>query len=99
MVAARDAQRTRQRDVVVALDLEDVRGRGTLLDLAAGADLVIESFGPGAMQRLGLGLEALQARNPALSLVSISPWGGTSFTKKAGRPPESTSVTGLIAIP
>ena len=62
----------------IALDLEDTRGRGTLLDLAAAADLVIESFGPGAMQRLGLGLEALQARNPALSLVSISPWGGTA---------------------
>ena len=61
----------------IALDLEGASGRETLLDLAASADLVIESFGPGVMQRLGLDLEALQARNPALSLVSISPWGGT----------------------
>jgi crotonobetainyl-CoA:carnitine CoA-transferase CaiB-like acyl-CoA transferase len=61
----------------IALDLEHASGRDTLLDLAASADLVIESFGPGVMQRLGLDLAALQARNPALSLVSISPWGGT----------------------
>ena len=59
----------------ITLDLERGTGRETLLDLATTADLVVESFEPGELARLGLTLDALQAENPALSLVSISPWG------------------------
>jgi crotonobetainyl-CoA:carnitine CoA-transferase CaiB-like acyl-CoA transferase len=58
-------------------DLGRAAGRQAVLDLAASADLAVESFEPGRLAGLGLTLEALQARNPALSLVSISPWGGT----------------------
>jgi len=58
-------------------DLEQSAGRGLLLDLAVGADLVVESLGAGRLDALGLGWDVLHARNPALSLVSISPWGGT----------------------
>lgn len=61
----------------VTLDLGSPAGRETLLDLAAAADLVVESFQPGELARLGLTFDALQARNGALSLVSISPWGST----------------------
>ena len=61
----------------IAIDLAEESGRRELLDLAASADLLIESLGAGEIERRGLGLEALQARNPALSLVSISPWGAT----------------------
>ncbi len=59
------------------LDLTNPSDRDTLLALAATADLVVESFAPGTMDALGLGLTALQERNPMLSLVSISPWGGS----------------------
>lgn len=61
----------------VVADIETSAGQHTVCDLAATADLVIESFAPGTLAQLGLGLEVLQARNAALSLVSISPWGGT----------------------
>ncbi len=61
----------------VTADLESDGGRSLVLDLAATCDLTIESFAPGTMERLGLSLETLQERNPALSLVSISPWGGS----------------------
>lgn len=61
----------------VVLDLEDAEGRDAALDLAATAALVIESFEPGRVDAWGLGPEALRVRNPSLSLVSISPWGGT----------------------
>jgi crotonobetainyl-CoA:carnitine CoA-transferase CaiB-like acyl-CoA transferase len=61
----------------VTADLETTAGRQLILDLAATADLVVESFPPGTLARLGITLDALQARNPALSLVSISPWGST----------------------
>ena len=61
----------------VVADIETAAGRQIVLDLAATADLVVESYAPGALARLGLTLEALQTRNPGLSLLSISPWGGT----------------------
>ena len=59
----------------LALDLEGAAGRRALLDLVATADLVMESFAPGTLERLGLELRHLQERNPAVSLVSITPWG------------------------
>ena len=60
----------------VTADLASADGRAFALELTAGADFVVESAGPGEMQRLGLSTEILQAGNPALSMVSISPWGG-----------------------
>jgi len=75
-----------------------------VLDLVGGADLVIESFGPGGAAELGVGWEAIHDRNPACSLVSISPWGGkgpwahrpaTEFTLQAAT--GSTANRGLPA--
>jgi crotonobetainyl-CoA:carnitine CoA-transferase CaiB-like acyl-CoA transferase len=61
----------------VILDLTNAAGRDSLLDLAADADWLVESEAPGTLEGLGLGLDALQARNPRLSRVSITPWGST----------------------
>ncbi len=88
----------------VTLDLESRAGREALLDLAATADLVVESFGPRELARLGLTFELLQARSPTLSLVSISPWGSdgpwaerpaTEFTLQAAT--GSTAHRGLAS--
>jgi crotonobetainyl-CoA:carnitine CoA-transferase CaiB-like acyl-CoA transferase len=59
----------------LALDLGSATGRSELLRLVAGADLVVESFAPGRIEAMGLGPEALWRTNPAVSLVSISPFG------------------------
>ncbi len=59
----------------VVLDLESESGRLAFLELAASVDIVVESFEPGTMDRLGLSLSVLQRRNPALCLVSITPFG------------------------
>ncbi len=61
----------------VVLDLETDAGRHDLLRLADGADFLVESAGPGAMERLGLGYDTLAERNPALIMVSISAFGST----------------------
>ncbi len=61
----------------VVLDLDRSSDRDTLLDLIAGADIVVESFAPGTLDALGLSFESMQTRNPQVSLVSISPWGQT----------------------
>ncbi len=59
----------------VTLDLEANGGRELLRDLAATADIVIESFVPGYLTERGLGYEALREQNPGLVLVSITPFG------------------------
>ncbi len=59
----------------LTLDLKHPRGVELLLQLARGADIVIESFAPGTMGALGLGWSVLRAANPALILLSIAPFG------------------------
>ena len=61
----------------ISLDLKHPAALDLLHRLADGADVVIENFRPGVMSRLGLGYEALAARNPRLVYVSISGYGQT----------------------
>jgi alpha-methylacyl-CoA racemase len=56
-------------------DLKSDAGRDAFLALAAGADVVIESFRPGVADRLGIGFEALQAANERIVLCSTSGFG------------------------
>ena len=61
----------------VGLNLKTATGRQIALRLAAEADLVVESFRPGTIERLGLGDQALRAASPRTSLVQISNFGQT----------------------
>jgi crotonobetainyl-CoA:carnitine CoA-transferase CaiB-like acyl-CoA transferase len=54
----------------ICLDLKAEDGLGVARRLAAGADVVVENFRPGAMDRLGLGADALRAENPRLIYCS-----------------------------
>ena len=55
----------------LALDLKSDEGRALALRLIDGADVVIENFRHGAMDRLGFGYEALKARNPGIIYCSL----------------------------
>ena len=86
----------------VAIDWATAEGRAELLDLAGGADVVVESLGPEA----GLDWPSLSARNGATSLVSISwfgrsgPWKdrpATEFTLQAWA--GSTAIRGVAERP
>jgi crotonobetainyl-CoA:carnitine CoA-transferase CaiB-like acyl-CoA transferase len=59
----------------ITLDLKSDRGRALFLDLAHGADVVIENFGPGVMDRLGIGPERLVALNPRLVYGGATAYG------------------------
>src|SRR5258706_12378438 len=59
------------------LDLKSDAGRDAFLRLAARADVMIESFRPGVMDRLGLGDTAVRAVNPAIVYCSTSGYGQT----------------------
>jgi CoA:oxalate CoA-transferase len=59
----------------LAIDLRKPEGRDVALKLAERADVAIESARPGVFERLGLGFEALKARNPDIVYISVSGWG------------------------
>jgi crotonobetainyl-CoA:carnitine CoA-transferase CaiB-like acyl-CoA transferase len=59
----------------ITLDPDTHDGRSLLLRLVKSADFFIESFAPGELAGLGLGYDALVAVNPALIVVSITPFG------------------------
>jgi crotonobetainyl-CoA:carnitine CoA-transferase CaiB-like acyl-CoA transferase len=59
----------------VALDLKAPSGRDGLLHLLAGADVLVESFRPGVLTRLGLDPSELVARFPKLVVASLTGWG------------------------
>ena len=61
----------------IAIDLSKPKGRELLLSLAEKADVLVENFRPGTMQKLGLAYEAFQERNPRLVMASISGFGQT----------------------
>ncbi len=59
----------------IALDLKSPEGLATVRALARVADVVIENFRPGVMERLGLGVEQLRSENPRLVYCCISALG------------------------
>jgi formyl-CoA transferase len=59
----------------VSLNLKSERGRDLFLDLVATADVVVENYSPGVMDRLGLGYDDLRARNPRIVFASGSGYG------------------------
>jgi CoA:oxalate CoA-transferase len=59
----------------ITLNLKSDRGRGLFLDLVRGADVVVENFGPGVMERLGVGAERLLAVNPRLIYGASTAYG------------------------
>src|SRR5688572_27121867 len=69
----------------IAIDLKTGEGRDLVKRLAATADVVTENFRPGAMDRLGLGYEALRAINPRLVYGALSGFGQTGpYAQMAG---------------
>jgi len=58
-----------------AFDLKDPDGRAAFLELVRTADVVVESFRPGVVDRLGIGFDALTAVNPRIILCSTTGYG------------------------
>jgi len=59
----------------IVLDLKQDGDRETLLKLCESADVVVESFRPGVVTRLGVGYEQVKARNPGIVYCSIGAFG------------------------
>lgn len=81
----------------LALDLKDPRARQVLLDLAAKADALVEGFRPGVMERLGLGPDACQERNPKLVVGRVTGWGQSGpLAQAAGHDLNYVALTGML---
>src|SRR5881397_3675254 len=86
--------RTRQ---VIALDLRSAEGSAIGLDLIARADLLIEGFRPGVMERLGLGPDICLERNPRLVYGRMTGWGQFGpLAHAAGHDINYIAITGAL---
>ena len=59
----------------IVLDLKKTSDLQTAIDLACHADVVVENFRPGVMEKLGLGVKYLREKNPRLIVASLSGYG------------------------
>ncbi len=82
----------------VTLDLRSPHGTSALRTLARHADVLLESFRPGTLEKWGLGLEALRARHPMLVTCSLPgfPAAG-SWRDRVGHDLNVVAATGLLA--
>jgi crotonobetainyl-CoA:carnitine CoA-transferase CaiB-like acyl-CoA transferase len=85
-----------KRSLVV--DLASDAGRRTAKKLASRADVVIENFKPGTMERFGLGYETLSAQDPRLVFCSISGFGSGSGRDLPGYDLVAQAVGGLMSV-
>ncbi len=81
------------------LNLKDERGRDVLLRLVEDYDVVVESFRPGVMDRLGVGYEALRARNRRVIYCPISGYGQDGpLTARSGHDTNYLALNGLLGL-
>jgi crotonobetainyl-CoA:carnitine CoA-transferase CaiB-like acyl-CoA transferase len=83
----------------VTLDLKTEAGRTAARRLALSADVIIENFRPGTMERLGLGYEPLAAANPRLIYCSITGFGSQGpYSNRPGYDTVGQAVSGLLSV-
>ena len=83
----------------IAVDLKHPDGQAIARRLLAAADVVIENYRPGTMERLGLGYESLRAANPGLIYCEISGFGRSGpYAQRAGFDLIAQGMSGLMSI-
>ncbi|WP_151772778.1 CaiB/BaiF CoA transferase family protein [Streptomyces abyssomicinicus] len=83
----------------ITLDLSAPGGRDTLLRLARDADVVVENFRPGTLERWGLGWEALSAVNPRLVLTRVTGFGQVGpYARRPGFGTLAEAMSGFAAV-
>lgn len=81
----------------IAVDLKNPEGIDALLELIDKADIVIEGFRPGVMERLGMGPDVCLARNPKLVFGRVTGWGQEGpLSKSAGHDLNYIALSGAL---
>ena len=83
----------------IRLNLKTAEGREVLLRLAGDADVLLESFRPGVLDRLGVGYERLRERNPGLVYCAISGYGQDGPSRdRSGHDLNYVGLNGLLGL-
>jgi alpha-methylacyl-CoA racemase len=83
----------------VRIDLKQERGRQALLKLVESADVLVEGFRPGVLDKLGVGYEVLRQSNPALVYCPITGYGQDGPNRdRAGHDMNYLGLNGLLAL-
>jgi alpha-methylacyl-CoA racemase len=83
----------------IRLDLKQDAGREALLRLVREFDVVLESFRPGVLDRLGCGYEAIRGANPRIVYCPITGYGQTGpYTQRAGHDLNYLGLIGLLGL-
>jgi alpha-methylacyl-CoA racemase len=83
----------------IRLDLKSEGGREVLLRLVRESDVLLESFRPGVMERLGVGYETLREQNPRLVYCAISGYGQDGpYTARSGHDMNYLGLNGLLGL-
>jgi crotonobetainyl-CoA:carnitine CoA-transferase CaiB-like acyl-CoA transferase len=83
----------------VRIDLKSEAGRNVLLRLVRDADVVLESFRPGVMDRLGVGYERLKQENPRIVYCAITGYGSTGpNVQRSGHDMNYLGLNGILAV-
>ena len=83
----------------LALDLKAAPARDAFLQMVEKADVVVESFRPGVMDKLGIGYAALAARNPKIIVCSISGFGQSGpYVERAGHDLNYIAIAGVLGM-
>lgn len=90
---------TNRGRVTISLDLRDRAGLARALDLVERADVLVEGFRPGVMERLGLGPGACTERNPRLVYARMTGWGQTGpLADRAGHDLTYLAISGALSL-
>ncbi len=83
----------------IRVDLKSDQGKEVLLRLARDADVLLESFRPGVLDRLGVGYERLRAENPGLVYCAITGYGQDGpFTARSGHDMNYLGLNGVLGL-
>jgi len=83
----------------VVLDLKADEGREAMLDLCASADVLVENFRPGTLERLGLGPDVLHERNPDLVITRVTGFGQDGpYAGRAGFATLAEAMSGFASL-
>ena len=92
-----DVPMTRRNKRHISVDLRTDEGKEIFFKLATEADVIIEAFRPGVVDRLGVGYQSVRARNPRIVYCSLSGYGQTGpLAGKAGHDLNLMSITGIL---
>ncbi|KAF5578819.1 transferase family III [Fusarium subglutinans] len=83
----------------ITVNFKKAEGRQLILDLIKDADVVVENFKPGTMERLGLGYDVLKELNPRIIYAGLSGYGRTGpYRTRGGYDPIAAAEAGLLHV-